>query len=374
MKKKNISESLITELAFKLIYDSEETEGYRFNVNTITPSSSTHLKNIDKQTILTFLKDESTKVSVKIDNELGRNFLIASNSVRHESITISGLADHYLTLLDIVEKATRNQKEYAKNNKALLLSHELVKETNLSLQSHRYGEVGIGRYRYLDLNRNPVKMCVTTTIDGEKRNVLSIPFSKYSEVAKDMENLINWVNGTTFKEDRDIIMNIAEFNARFIKIHPFVDGNGRTGRLLMNYILLSLNQPPISIPAERKQDYIQSLNYANTSSVRESTEDIAGFKEFLTDKYIELTGNAESSLEEVICYMEKYRTEENKYDFLYQLFKNCQLNLSSESVVSSILNNYGKRTLDSHERIGKITSEQIDYLDIDYNNDDNENE
>lgn len=51
----------------------------------------------------------------------------------------------------------------------------------------------------------------------------------------------------------------AYFHAKFENIHPFADGNGRTGRLLMNYLLLLLDHPPIIIHEEDKRAYYDAL-------------------------------------------------------------------------------------------------------------------
>lgn len=48
-------------------------------------------------------------------------------------------------------------------------------------------------------------------------------------------------------------------HAEFVGIHPFRDGNGRTSRLMMNYILLENDYVPISIPVESKTDYCNAL-------------------------------------------------------------------------------------------------------------------
>ncbi|MGL5055657.1 MAG: Fic family protein [Fusobacteriaceae bacterium] len=42
-------------------------------------------------------------------------------------------------------------------------------------------------------------------------------------------------------------------------MHPFADGNGRTGRLIINYLLIENNIPPLVLPQELKGDYIYSL-------------------------------------------------------------------------------------------------------------------
>ncbi len=59
-------------------------------------------------------------------------------------------------------------------------------------------------------------------------------------------------------------------HAKFVRIHPFVDGNGRTARLLMNYQLLANDFLPISIAKEARLDYYNALDrYAVTGELDE---------------------------------------------------------------------------------------------------------
>ena len=60
-------------------------------------------------------------------------------------------------------------------------------------------------------------------------------------------------------DDKHALVAAAYFHAKFENIHPFSDGNGRVGRLLMNYILLVHNHPPITIHEEDRKDYYDVL-------------------------------------------------------------------------------------------------------------------
>lgn len=62
----------------------------------------------------------------------------------------------------------------------------------------------------------------------------------------------------------------AYFHAKFENIHPFADGNGRTGRIAMNYLLVMLNHPPIVIHEEDRKEYYAALEAWDSEQKLES--------------------------------------------------------------------------------------------------------
>lgn len=59
--------------------------------------------------------------------------------------------------------------------------------------------------------------------------------------------------------NRNVLIAAAYFHAKFENIHPFADGNGRTGRLAMNYFLVLHNHPPVIIHEEDRKAYYDAL-------------------------------------------------------------------------------------------------------------------
>ena len=73
-----------------------------------------------------------------------------------------------------------------------------------------------------------------------------------------------WIDNLNYrlhqsKTDEEKIKHILEMHIDFERIHPFSDGNGRTGRLLIIYSLLEHDISPIIIPVDLKPDYIRLL-------------------------------------------------------------------------------------------------------------------
>ena len=62
---------------------------------------------------------------------------------------------------------------------------------------------------------------------------------------------------------------------RFVKIHPFTDGNGRTARLLMNWVLLRNRFPPVIIEVANKEEYYQNIEAADKGDQKPFAEFIA---------------------------------------------------------------------------------------------------
>ena len=55
------------------------------------------------------------------------------------------------------------------------------------------------------------------------------------------------------------VVKAAAFHAAFENVHPFSDGNGRVGRLILNYMLMSAGFPPIAIKSDMRGEYVTSL-------------------------------------------------------------------------------------------------------------------
>ena len=78
-----------------------------------------------------------------------------------------------------------------------------------------------------------------------------------------MEGLISWYRNVGSK--LHTVERAAKLHTDFVNIHPFVDGNGRTARLLLNFELMKEGYPPAIIRTEDRRDYYEALDKAATT-------------------------------------------------------------------------------------------------------------
>lgn len=96
----------------------------------------------------------------------------------------------------------------------------------------------------------------------------NLPTANYLKIPELMPKIMADVR----KKTSDIISRAADIHSRFEQVHPFADGNGRVGRLLMNAMLLKENLPPAVIRQENKRLYYNFLYQAQTKADSSSLE------------------------------------------------------------------------------------------------------
>jgi len=106
-----------------------------------------------------------------------------------------------------------------------------------------------------------------------------------SEVRPGMNRLLEWL-----RENPDELRPIelaAVFHHRFVQVHPFTEGNGRTARLLMNAVLMKYGYPFIAvIPKVDRAKYLRALNEADLGNASAFVNFVARCVEKSLDVYL----------------------------------------------------------------------------------------
>lgn len=174
-------------------------------------------------------------------NAIEGNTLTQSETalVLETGITIGGktLREHLEVIghkdaIDYIETLTQSETEVGE--------WEIKQIHNLILRSISPEEAG--RYRQLD-----VKAAGTEYL-----------YPPHYLLGDLMQEFIGWLNSAESKILHPLEY-AAEAHLRFVSIHPFRDGNGRTGRLLMNLLLLRAGYPIVVISSQVRKAYIDAI-------------------------------------------------------------------------------------------------------------------
>ncbi|MBN1275093.1 Fic family protein [Candidatus Woesearchaeota archaeon] len=146
------------------------------------------------------------------------------------------------------------------------LTHELIQDVHRRLLAGVDGRVG---YRAQDIR-----------VYRSHFDATPGPY-----VRTDMESLLRW------HEEHDgklhPLVSATLFHHKFEKIHPFMDGNGRTGRMLANLILLRHTYPPLIITKKRRDAYLRALGKADRVGLGDDDrEAYAPLVSFTAEEYV----------------------------------------------------------------------------------------
>lgn len=91
------------------------------------------------------------------------------------------------------------------------------------------------------------------------------------------------------RKEMHVIEAAARFHLNFESIHPFIDGNGRTGRLLLNFELMQAGYPPINVKFSDRKKYYECFKlYSLEKSEDAMIRMIAGYVEEEIDRYLKI--------------------------------------------------------------------------------------
>ncbi len=164
--------------------------------------------------------------------------------VVEEGITVQGKSvQEHLEAINHAKAFDFIQKELIQKRRVDITQQDILDIHRVIL--HKIDDTNAGRYRSV-----PVRLRGSQTI---LPNPLKVPAL--------MDEFFRWLQG----ESTDHPVKIAaDAHYKLVTIHPFVDGNGRTARLLMNLLLMQAGYPSAIIRKEDRSVYINSLEKGQT--------------------------------------------------------------------------------------------------------------
>ena len=149
------------------------------------------------------------------------------------------------TLFEIRNAKDANELLLFAFNEKRILDEALLKEFQFCLTKNTYDT------RFRQLGERPGEYKKHDYVTG-RNEIGALPEDVQTEISELLDELKDIPK-------EKILTATAYFHAKFENIHPFADGNGRTGRLAMNYLLLINNHPPVIIHEEDRKEYYAAL-------------------------------------------------------------------------------------------------------------------
>jgi Fic family protein len=195
----------------------------------------------------------STLTQEETNTLLEKGISIGGKPIEHQNMVL----DHYDALVFVLEEAKK--KRSITGSFIQEIATKVMRRTGKEVQS----VLGMTDEKKGDFRKVPVTAGGYYFVDAAKVPELT------SKLVKSIEQQLKTVH--TMREVLELSF-IAHFD--LVSIHPFTDGNGRTSRLLMNYIQAFHGLPLTLVNAEARSTYVESLNQSRKTA---SSEPIVHF-------------------------------------------------------------------------------------------------
>ncbi len=272
----------------------------------------------------------------------------------HELRDFEEMKAHDVALKMIIEEAKDKERPLTENfirtlNQKILVRPFWKDAETFDGQKTRV-EIKIGEYKS---RPNHVR-----TASGE-----IFQYASVEETPAMMKDLVEWFNAEIQKGELTPLEIAALLHYRYIRIHPFEDGNGRIARLLVNYVLFRYDYPMVIIQTKDKNNYLRTLNRCD---VEVGLEPIQGANAGIgkIQPFVEYVGEQLAHSLTIAIKAGKGESIEEDDDFEKQLalierrFKQSEANkiLFSEEEVWNVLENfYFPFTERLTEKIGPVS-------------------
>jgi Fic family protein len=218
--------------------------------------------------ILNSLKDKldlflplPKSISKNLNEDIMLRWIYHSNAIEGNTLTLKE-TKVALEGITVGGKTLREHFEVINHREAILFVEELVQQNTL-LNERDIKLLHQLILKNIDQQNAGVYRHQNVIISGATHRPLD-----YTKVADMMFDFIQWYQ--TEAVLLHPIERAARVHGEFVKIHPFIDGNGRTSRLLMNLELMKSGFPAAILPIEMRLEYYQALDLAHCTGQYES--------------------------------------------------------------------------------------------------------
>jgi len=246
-------------------------------LNLIPQNYNTHLltysKNVindifKKNIIISNIREFDKNINSEIEKEFPIEFIYNSNNIEGSKLP-----------LEEIRKIIQGKKTIHKNRNEVKEAENSIKAYEFLKKDFKFNMKSIKELH---------KILTKDLKDGDEPyhqgfKDIEIIVGKYDaetthpdDVKLELKELLEWHN--THKKNTFPPELAFKFYFKYEKIHPFVDGNGRTGRFIMNKILMNNNFQPIIIYKKNKDSHINAFQKGRTTNIKY-------FLDFMFKKY-----------------------------------------------------------------------------------------
>lgn len=206
----------------------------------------------------------------RLNEEFAVEYTYNSNAIEGNTLTLRE-TDLVLKGLTIDKKPLKDHLEVIGHKEAFDFVRELVeKEADLN-------ENVIKQIHYLVLSDKIQDRGVYRRVPVKIMGATNEPVQPYLIEPKMNELIHNYKKNT-----EHIVSKLARFHIEFESIHPFIDGNGRTGRLLVNLELMKAGYPPIDIKFKDRLTYYKAFDDYHEKHSTKTMENL--FSKYLNER------------------------------------------------------------------------------------------
>lgn len=250
---------------------------WKIPINAQKPSDSRYKSTNSLLSQIDLKKQELDKKRPLTEGEVARlneefavEYTYNSNAIEGNTLTLRE-TDLVLKGLTIDKKPLKDHLEVIGHKEAFDFVRELVeKEADLN-------ENVIKQIHYLVLSDKIQDRGVYRRVPVKIMGATNEPVQPYLIEPKMNELMHNYKKNT-----EHIVSKLARFHIEFESIHPFIDGNGRTGRLLVNLELMKAGYPPIDIKFKDRLTYYKAFDDYHEKHSTKTMENL--FSKYLNER------------------------------------------------------------------------------------------